>query len=72
MNLTVTTAWVIVEDDEYQLLVDGVLYPSRDEAIRHLSQKYKWKVITLEDHIQSIYDLRTPPCSGVTYTGGFM
>jgi hypothetical protein len=60
MNLTVHTAWVIVEDDEYQFLVDGVIYLSRDEAISHLSQKYKrgvWKVVTLEEHIQTIYEL---------------
>jgi hypothetical protein len=57
MNLTVHTAWVIVEEENLCYLVDGILYPSVAEATQHLSQKYKWKVVTLEEHMRAVYEL---------------
>ena len=55
-NLTVTTAWVIVEEDNHYYLVDGIIYPSEEEATLHLSG-IRWTVITLEEHIRAVYEL---------------
>jgi hypothetical protein len=65
MNLTVTTAWVIVEEDEYHSLVDGILYPTEAEATRQMSLFTQYtehyhpqlKVVNLSDHIDAVYEL---------------
>jgi hypothetical protein len=63
MNLTVTTAWVIVEEDGYHSLIDGVLYPTEAEAIHQMSLIYHRsdfpprKVVNLSDHIDAVYEL---------------
>jgi hypothetical protein len=55
-NLTVTTAWVIVDVGDYFYLGDETIYPSEEEATLHLSG-IRWTVITLEEHIRAVYEL---------------